>query len=482
MNDYSFGNFLCELRRRRGLSQYQLGMLVGVTDKAVSKWENGCCKPKTHILYKLSEALDVTADELLTCKYISQSKKGVFAMKKELWMSAQEELYNKFGENPPLEVLNRYLNEYAEFKDAESIVFINLIHRLKKKAQENQGLICVRGALGASFTAYLLDASDISPLKPHYFCRKCRKIEFCHEAKCGWDLPDKLCDCGSAFEKDGHDLPYEMLRHAFTYNSMWDISFSSNLYSDVKAEITDYFKDFRVYFMKCGQQNIEKAVIVTDDAISLPKNKPLIFEEQWNKIKNYPQMSLMKSNNLDQLTKLIGMAHMPLNHASLFSQAVLASFISGNTDGVPEFSSEYVKKLIKSTAPKTFNDLIQIMGLAHGSGGYDTVTHNVFSFDRCIAFRDDVFNYVKEKLSEQGLQNTGYAYKVADDARRGIYSKSGIPQRELLRFKELGFEDWFIDSLKQSSFLFPKAHAIALAKNSIVFMRHKLNCNKTIEI
>ena len=51
MRDYSFGNFLHGLRERRGLSQYQLGMLVGVSDKAVSKWENGSAKPQIKTLY-----------------------------------------------------------------------------------------------------------------------------------------------------------------------------------------------------------------------------------------------------------------------------------------------------------------------------------------------------------------------------------------------------------------------------------------------
>ena len=41
MRDYSFGNFISTLRERGGMSQYQLGTLVGVSDKAVSKWENG---------------------------------------------------------------------------------------------------------------------------------------------------------------------------------------------------------------------------------------------------------------------------------------------------------------------------------------------------------------------------------------------------------------------------------------------------------
>ena len=46
MKDYSLGNFISALREKKGLSQYQLGALVGVTDKAVSKWENGASKPR----------------------------------------------------------------------------------------------------------------------------------------------------------------------------------------------------------------------------------------------------------------------------------------------------------------------------------------------------------------------------------------------------------------------------------------------------
>lgn len=97
MRDYSFGNFLHELRSRRGLTQYQLGALVGVSDKAVSKWENGSSKPQSNILYKLSDVLGVSVDELLTCKYHFSEKKdtkGVFAMK------------NSYGTNPLMPCVN----------------------------------------------------------------------------------------------------------------------------------------------------------------------------------------------------------------------------------------------------------------------------------------------------------------------------------------------------------------------------------------
>lgn len=85
MRDYSFGNNLRELRERIGRSQYQLGNLVGVTDKAVSKWENGTAYPSASNITKLCDVLGVTTDELLHCEYeatISSNGKGIFAIPK----------------------------------------------------------------------------------------------------------------------------------------------------------------------------------------------------------------------------------------------------------------------------------------------------------------------------------------------------------------------------------------------------------------
>lgn len=65
MNDFEFGQYLRQLRVSKGLSQFQLGKLVGVSDKAVSKWENGISKPKTGIILKLSGILSVSTEDLL---------------------------------------------------------------------------------------------------------------------------------------------------------------------------------------------------------------------------------------------------------------------------------------------------------------------------------------------------------------------------------------------------------------------------------
>ena len=68
MNDFPFGNRLFELRRNAGLTQSALAEKLGVTNKAVSKWENGRAKPTTQILRKLSALYGISLEELMTMK------------------------------------------------------------------------------------------------------------------------------------------------------------------------------------------------------------------------------------------------------------------------------------------------------------------------------------------------------------------------------------------------------------------------------
>jgi len=68
MNDYSFGNRLYELRTKSKLSQSELGEMVGVTNKAVSKWEMGKAKPGIEIMNKLSLIFNVPLEEIMNDK------------------------------------------------------------------------------------------------------------------------------------------------------------------------------------------------------------------------------------------------------------------------------------------------------------------------------------------------------------------------------------------------------------------------------
>lgn len=66
MNDYTFGNKILKLRTNLGLSQTELANKIGVTNKAVSKWENGKSKPTTNTIRKLAALFMIDVNELLT--------------------------------------------------------------------------------------------------------------------------------------------------------------------------------------------------------------------------------------------------------------------------------------------------------------------------------------------------------------------------------------------------------------------------------
>ena len=68
MDKYKFGDFIYNKRKSLGLTQDELGRKLGVTNKAVSKWETGETLPDIQILEMLAGALNVTIDELLTQK------------------------------------------------------------------------------------------------------------------------------------------------------------------------------------------------------------------------------------------------------------------------------------------------------------------------------------------------------------------------------------------------------------------------------
>lgn len=65
MEKYDFGNKLYEYRTQKGLTQKELGKLLGVTDKAVSKWETGESKPRLDKMTQITELFDTSIDQML---------------------------------------------------------------------------------------------------------------------------------------------------------------------------------------------------------------------------------------------------------------------------------------------------------------------------------------------------------------------------------------------------------------------------------
>lgn len=65
MDQIKIGKLITKKRQEKNLTQSELGTLVGVTDKSVSKWERGVNVPDISIMIPLSEILDISISELL---------------------------------------------------------------------------------------------------------------------------------------------------------------------------------------------------------------------------------------------------------------------------------------------------------------------------------------------------------------------------------------------------------------------------------
>ena len=76
MDTQKTGTFLCILRKQKGLTQSQLAERIGVTDKAVSRWETGKGFPDVSLLQPLAEALDTSVTELLAGEPLTVEEKA----------------------------------------------------------------------------------------------------------------------------------------------------------------------------------------------------------------------------------------------------------------------------------------------------------------------------------------------------------------------------------------------------------------------
>ena len=72
MDQIKIGKFIAERRRGAKLTQAELAARLGITDRAVSKWERGKALPDASIMLELCKILGITVNDLLSGEVISQ--------------------------------------------------------------------------------------------------------------------------------------------------------------------------------------------------------------------------------------------------------------------------------------------------------------------------------------------------------------------------------------------------------------------------
>ena len=72
MDQIKIGKFIAECRKKNNLTQMQLAEKLNITDRAVSKWENGKAMPDSSIMLELCSELNISVNDLLSGEIISK--------------------------------------------------------------------------------------------------------------------------------------------------------------------------------------------------------------------------------------------------------------------------------------------------------------------------------------------------------------------------------------------------------------------------
>ena len=124
--------------------------------------------------------------------------------------------HKMYGENLPEIVTERLERELNSIISNGFAVMYIIAQKLVWKSNEDGYLVGSRGSVGSSFVATMAGITEVNPLSPHYYCKKCHFYDFdSPEVKkytggAGCDMPDRKCpDCGEELVKAGFDIPFE---------------------------------------------------------------------------------------------------------------------------------------------------------------------------------------------------------------------------------------------------------------------------------
>ena len=147
------------------------------------------------------------------------------------------------------------------------------------------------------------------------------------------------------------------------------------------------------------------------------------------------------------------------------------------TYGVPEFGTTFARGMLLETKPTTFEELIRLSGLSHGTdvwtgNAQELIKAGIATLSEAICTRDDIMVYLMDK----GLP-PDTSFKIMEAVRKGKVAagkeKKWSEYEEIMRMHDV--PDWYINSCKKIKYMFPKAHAAAYVTNAFRIAYYKVH-------
>ena len=162
MDQVKIGKFIAECRKRNNLTQMQLAEKLNITDRAISKWENGKAMPDSSIMLDLCKELKINVNELLSGEVIKMDNYNEKAEELLIEMKKQKEEADK--KMLQLEWVIGYM---------ASLTFLTLVFVASYVEMDNwlRIILIVFGAI--SFAVGMGHGIRIEQTAGYYECAKC---------------------------------------------------------------------------------------------------------------------------------------------------------------------------------------------------------------------------------------------------------------------------------------------------------------------
>lgn len=378
MDQEKIGKFISERRKKKKITQKEFAELLGVTDKTVSRWENGHYLPDVSLFNDVCEILDIEVAELLKGEKMNKmEKKDVDETIDKIVDISKDEIKKKNKKVIRVSILiillvfivcggiihsNKMYKKQHEKNDVGEK--IDWPRKIAIKEKED-GWVCI---------FEIMDYSSVRDEKPYYYDYDCHNFKY----KSMHDFVGK----GTEIDSNGNEYTYDIaVNHpSYTFND----KYRKDLHN-----ITDYFNDKQfVKEIKIKDlEELELKYISKEDVLEL-YNKA-VSSNKIDKFGKYPNLHLYEwltvSMTLDNYTWYVGHS-IDFGHISYISLELMI-------DG--EYLSDLVKEKKATTEQKELYENIQEIE-KHIIDKQEFVIPSNLKEVRPYSFLDDVFDDLKK--------------------------------------------------------------------------------------
>ena len=429
---------------------------------------------------------------------------------------AYKKAHELYGDPLPEIVQTRLDKELNSIiSNGYSVMYI-IAQRLVWKSNEDGYIVGSRGSVGSSLVAFMTGITEVNSLQPHYRCPKCGT----KMAKDGMDIPfetflgfngDKEPDIDLNFSGE-----YQAKAHKYTEVIFGKgTTFKAGTVGTVAEQtafgyVKKYYEERNIPINKAeiarlsvGCQGIKRTtgqhpggIIVVPKGREIyeftpvqhpaddPNSDIITTHFDYHSIDgNLLKLDILGHDDptvIRMLQDITGIAptEVPLDDKetmSIFSSTkalgVTPEQIHSEvgTYGIPEYGTKFARGMLLDTHPTTFDELIRISGLSHGTdvwlgNAQSLIEQGIVTLQQAICCRDDIMIYLMKK----GLP-PDKSFKIMEAVRKGKVAKGKEPKWKdeyIPLMLEHDVPEWYIKSCEKIKYMFPKAHAAAYVTNA----------------